>query len=85
MFYLLDKFGDAIEAFERYDALVPGSPRGKTYLAKARYGKGEYDEAMGILNDVLAIDPNYSEANKYAAYVMIERKNTQKLKNFSVK
>lgn len=82
MFYLLDKFTDAIEAFERYDALVPGSLRGKTYLAKARYGKGEYDEAMGILNDVLAIDPNYSEANKYAAYVMIEKKEYAKAEEF---
>lgn len=74
MFYLLDKYTDAIEAFERYDQLVPGSLRGKTYLAKAIYGKGEYDEALKILNDVLAIDPNYSEANKYTAYVMIEEK-----------
>lgn len=82
MFYLLDKFTDAIEAFERYDQLVPGSPRGKTYLAKARYGKGEYDEALTILNDVLAIDPNYSEANKYTAYVMIEKKEYDKAEQY---
>ncbi|HRE10839.1 MAG TPA: tetratricopeptide repeat protein [Ignavibacteria bacterium] len=82
MFYLLDKFTDAIEAFERYDVLVPGSPRGKTYLAKARYGKGEYDDAMTILSDVLAIDPAYSEANKYAAYVMIEKKDYTKAEEF---
>ncbi len=82
MFYLLDKFTDAIEAFERYDQLVPGSPRGKTYLAKAKYGKGEYDEALSILNEVLAIDPNYSEANKYAAYVYIEKKQYDKAEEY---
>ncbi len=75
MFYLLDKFTDAIEAFERYDQLVPGSPRGKTYLAKSYYGKGEYDKALGILDEVLAKDPDYSEANKYKAYVLIEKKD----------
>ncbi len=85
IFYLLDKFNDAIEAFERYDKLLPGSPRGKTYLAKARYGKAEYDEALGILNDVLAIDPNYSEANKYAAYVYIEKKDYTKAEEFFMK
>lgn len=74
IFYLIDKFNDAIEAFERYDKLVPGSPRGKTYLAKSYYGKGELDKAMGILDEVLAKDPNYSEANKYKAYILIEQK-----------
>ena len=82
MFYLLDKFTDAIEAFERYDLLVPGSPRGKTYLAKSYYGKGEYDKALGILNEVLAKDPEYSEANKYTAYVMIEKKEYAKAEEY---
>lgn len=82
MFYLLDKFTDAQDAFERYDQLVPGSLRGKTYLAKTRYGKGEYDEALSILNDVLAIDPNYSEANKYTAYVYIEKKQYDKAEEY---
>lgn len=75
MFYLLDKYNDAIEAFERYDVLQPGSLRGKTYLAKSYYGKGELDKATGILNDVLAKDPAYSEANKYMAYVLIDKKD----------
>lgn len=74
MFYLLDKFTDAIEAFERYDQLVPGSQRGKTYLAKSYYGKADHDRAMQILDEVLAVDANYSEANKYKAYVLIEKK-----------
>lgn len=85
MFYLLDKFGDAIEAFERYDVLVPGSPRGKTYLAKSYYGKGDYDRALEILNEVLAKDPEYSEANKYTAYVMIEKKDYTKADEFFAK
>ncbi len=85
MFYLLDKFTDAIEAFERYDALVPGSPRGKTYLAKSYYGKGEYDKAMDILNEVLGKDATYSEANKYAAYVMIEKKEYAKADEYFAK
>lgn len=75
IFYLLDKFTDAIEAFERYDVLQPGSLRGKTYLGKSYYGKGEYDKALTILDEVLAKDPNYSEANKYKAYVLIEKKD----------
>jgi len=74
IFYLIDKFDDAIEAFTRYDVLVPGSPRGKTYLAKSYYGKREFDKALGILEEVLAKDPNYSEANKYVAYIKIEQK-----------
>jgi tetratricopeptide (TPR) repeat protein len=75
IFYLLDKFNDAIEAFERYDQLVPGSPRGKTYLAKSYYGKGELDKALQILDEVLAKDPDYGEANKYKAYVLIDKKD----------
>lgn len=82
MFYLLDKFTDAIEAFERYDALVPGSPRGKTYLAKSYYGKGDYDKALSILDEVLAKDADYSEANKYSAYVFIEKKDYTKAEDF---
>ena len=78
IFYLLDKFDDAIEAFERYDKLLPGSPRGKTYLAKSYYGKGEYDRALEILSEVLAEDPDFSEANKYTAYVFIEKKEYSK-------
>jgi tetratricopeptide (TPR) repeat protein len=85
MFYLLDKFSDAIEAFQRYDQLVPGSPRGKTYFAKSYYGKGDYDKAMEILNEVLAKDPEYSEANKYAAYVMIEKKEYTKADDYFAK
>lgn len=85
MFYLLDKFTDAIEAFERYDQLVPGSPRGKTYLAKSYYGKGDYDKALEILNEVLAKDPDYSEANKYTAYVMIEKKQYDKADEYFAK
>jgi tetratricopeptide (TPR) repeat protein len=82
IFYLLDKFNDAIEAFERYDALQPGSLRGKTYLAKAHYGKGELDKALGILNDVLAKDAEYSEANKYTAYVYIDKKEYDKAEEY---
>lgn len=82
MFYLLDKFSDAIEAFERYDKLVPGSPRGKTYLAKSYYGKGEYDKSLGILDEVLAKDADYSEANKYKAYVLIEKKEFDKAEEY---
>lgn len=78
IFYLLDRFNDAIEAFEHYDKLVPGSLRGKTYLAKARYGKGEVGIAMQILEEVLAKDANYSEANKYYAYCLIDKKEYEK-------
>lgn len=85
MFYLLDKFSDAIEAFGRYDQLVPGSPRGKTYFAKSYYGKGDYDKALEILNEVLAKDPDYSEANKYAAYVYIEKKEYAKADEYFAK
>jgi tetratricopeptide (TPR) repeat protein len=82
IFYLLDKFNDAIEAFERYDRLVPGSPRGKTYLAKSHYGKGELDKAMEILDEVLAKDPDYGEANKYKAYVLIDKKDYSKAEEY---
>jgi len=82
IFYLLDRFTDAIEAFERYDKLVPGSPRGKTYLAKSNYGKGEYDRALEILDEVLSKDPEYSEANKYKAYVLIEKKEFSKAEEY---
>lgn len=78
IFYLLDRFNDAIEAFERYDQLVPGSPRGKTYLAKSYYGKGEIDRAMQILGEVLSIDADYGEANKYYAYCLIDKKEYSK-------
>jgi tetratricopeptide (TPR) repeat protein len=75
MFYLLDKYNDAIEAFEKYDQLQPGSLRGKTYLAKSYYGKGELDRSLGILDEVLTKDAAYSEANKYKAYVLIDKKD----------
>jgi len=82
IFYLLDKFNDAIEAFERYDQLVPGSPRGKTYLAKSYYGKGDLDKALEILDQVLAKDPDYGEANKYKAYVLIDKKDYSKAEEY---
>ncbi|HJY64526.1 MAG TPA: tetratricopeptide repeat protein [Ignavibacteria bacterium] len=78
IFYYLDRFVDAIDAFERYDKLVPGSPRGKTYLAKAYYGKRDCERSKQILDEVLAKDPNYSEANKYYAYCLIENKEYEK-------
>ncbi|MCX7877826.1 MAG: tetratricopeptide repeat protein [Ignavibacteria bacterium] len=82
IFYLLDRFNDAIEAFERYDQLVPGSRRGKTYLAKSYYGKGEIDRAMKILEEVLSIDPDYGEANKYYAYCLIDKKEYSKAEDY---
>jgi tetratricopeptide (TPR) repeat protein len=82
IFYLLDRFNDAIEAFERYDKLLPGSLRGKTYLAKSYYGKKEIDRAMQILEEILAKDPNYSEANKYYAFCLIEKKEYDKADQF---
>lgn len=82
IFYLIDKFKDAAEAFERYDKLLPGSPRGKTFLAKSYYGMGELDKALEILDQVLAKDPNYSEANKYKAYVLIEKKEYDKAEEY---
>lgn len=82
IFYYLDRFNDAIESFERYDKLVPGSPRGKTYWAKAFYGKRDIEKAMEILNEVLAKDSNYSEANKYYAYCLIEKKEYSKAESY---
>lgn len=82
IFYLLDRYNDAIEAFERFDQLQPGSLRGKTYLGKSYYGKGELDKAQGILNDVLAVDANYSEANKYMAYTLIDKKDYTQAETF---
>jgi tetratricopeptide (TPR) repeat protein len=82
IFYLLDKFTDAIEALERYDQLQPGSLRGKTYIAKAKYGQGKLDEALTILDEVLIKDPSYSEANKYKAYVLIDKKEYSKAEEF---
>ncbi len=82
IFYLLDKYNEAIEAFERFDILQPGSLRGKTYLGKSYYGKGELDKALGILDEVLAKDPNYSEANKYKAYVLIDKKEYSKAEEY---
>jgi tetratricopeptide (TPR) repeat protein len=82
IFYLLDRFNDAIDAFSRYDQLMPGSSRGKTYLAKAHYGKGEIDVAMGLLEQVLSADPSYSEANKYYAYCLIDRKDYSEAESY---
>lgn len=82
IFYLLDRYNDAIDAFERFDQLQPGSLRGKTYLGKSYFGKGELDKAQGILNDVLASDANYSEANKYMAYTLIDKKDYTQAENF---
>lgn len=82
IFYYLDRFNDAIEAFERYDKLVPGSPRGKTYLAKSHYGKDEIDKAMQILEEVLQKDSDYSEANKYYAYCLIKKKEFDKAEEY---
>lgn len=82
IFYLLDRFNDAIDAFEKYDQLQPGSLRGKTYLAKSYYGKGELDKAAGILDEVLAKDAAYSEANKYMAYVLIDKKDYTKAEEY---
>ncbi len=82
IFYYLDRFVDAIDAFERYDKLVPGSPRGKTYLAKAYYGKRDCERSKQILDEVLAKDPNYSEANKYYAYCLIENKEYSKAETY---
>ncbi|HEY3250080.1 MAG TPA: tetratricopeptide repeat protein [Ignavibacteria bacterium] len=82
IFYLLDKFNDAIEAFERYDKLVPGSLRGKTYFAKAYYGKQEYDRALQIIDEVLAKDPNNSEANRIKAHILIEKKEYSQAEDY---
>lgn len=82
IFYLLDRYNDAIAAFERFDQLQPGSLRGKTYLGKSYYGKGELDKAQGILADVLASDANYSEANKYMAYTLIDKKDYTQAETF---
>jgi tetratricopeptide (TPR) repeat protein len=78
LLYLNDNFKMAIDAFERYGQLVPGSPKGKAYIAKAKYGEGNYDESMALLQEILAADPSNSDANKYMAYNYIEKKDYDK-------
>jgi tetratricopeptide (TPR) repeat protein len=73
--YLSEKFDLALESFKKFGELMPGSTRGKTFWAKTLYAQGKLDEAMNLLDEVLTIDPKSSEANKYKAYIYIEKKD----------
>lgn len=76
--YLGDKYDLAMDAFKRYAELVPGSLRGNTYYAKTKYKKGDFDESIGLLQEALKVDPNYSEANKYMGYNYAAKKDYSK-------
>lgn len=89
--YLSEDIKLALESFNQFAQLKPGSTRGKTYIAKCKYALGLraeslnkkeeaaacFDEAMALLDSVLTVDPKSNEANKYKAYIFIERKDYQ--------
>src|SRR5205085_969105 len=82
LLYLNDNFQQSVDAFENYEKLVPGSPRGQVYRAKALYGMGKYEESMNILQAVLAADANNGEANKYMAYNYVKQKDFDKAETY---
>lgn len=53
-------FGPAIQEFRAATQKFPGSRRMRMGLAIAYYGNGNYDQAIPILADLLAQDPNSS-------------------------
>lgn len=89
--YLSDQIDLALESFDKFAQLKPGSTKGKTYIAKCLYAQGlraeglnkkedaekYFTDAMQLLDSVLTVDPKSNEANKYKAYIYIERKDYQ--------
>jgi tetratricopeptide (TPR) repeat protein len=73
--YLSEKFDPALDDFKKYSDLKPGSLQGKIYYAKTLYAKGQLDDAMKLLDEALTVEPNSSEANKYKAYIYVEKKD----------
>lgn len=80
--YLSEKYELALESFNKYGELMPGSTRGKTYKAKTLYAMVKLDEAMQLLDEVLAVDSKSNDANKYKAYIYIEKKDFPSAQTF---
>ena len=57
-----EQIGDATEVLQTLDARHPGSSRIKNYLARCLYKGGEIEEARGLFEEAIQLDPEFAEA-----------------------
>ncbi len=63
---------DVIATFRKAVALRPNFPQAQNALAQILSAKGEHEEAIAVLEDVLEHDPGHREANENYLNVMID-------------
>ncbi len=80
--YLSDKLEQALDDFKKYSDLKPGSTLGLTFYAKTQLALGKLDDAMELIDKVLTIDANNSEANKVKAAIYIDKKDYTNAQNY---
>lgn len=76
LYYFNADYDKAASNFQRYAALKPGTNEGNAYYSRTLYAQKKYDEAIAILNDMLAKNPNDEIANKYKSFIIIDRQVT---------
>jgi tetratricopeptide (TPR) repeat protein len=76
LFYFNADYDKATMNFQKYAALKPGTNEGNAYYARTLYAQKKYDEAIRILDEMLAKNPNDEIANKYKSFIIIDRQVT---------
>ncbi len=80
LLYFNENYTDALETFEKFARLKPGSLEGETYIAEVLYGQKKYDEAISKLDAIIANNANedLSLPYKYLAYVYNDKEDYDK-------
>lgn len=86
LYYFNGDYDKAINNFKMYSTLTPGTSEGNGYYAKTLYSQKKYSEAMALVNEMLAKNPNDEIANKYKSFILIDEEinkddpNAEKIK-----
>lgn len=76
LYYFNADYDKAASNFQKYAALKPGTNEGNAYYSRTLYAQKKYDEAIRILDEMLAKNPNDEIANKYKSFIIIDRQVT---------
>lgn len=73
--FALGKWKEALQWFERGDALLPGKPATLMSIGECYAMMGDTDHAMAFFNRSLEIDPDYAEAwdNKGNCFIQLQQ------------
>ena len=81
IFLRLEQYSEALSAYLKADSISPNNPFVLTGIAMAYAGKGNYQEALKVVDKALNINPGYTLAQQQREMFIAKMKADLKDKN----